>query len=105
MFKVVEAIFAVARCEGYPDLVTKGCSSSTIQEYLSCIDARLDDIERSAASLLDLNKDLAFEARPGVVAHKPNMLLDSFLEHKSRARLAAVEPAVAHMAEAKKKIP
>ena len=77
--KAVEQLFSMAGCKGHASLLTKGCSSSTLDEYFSALDARLDVLEVRASQL----RELTIQSRM-VAARRPNEDLNNFISMKAR---------------------
>ena len=74
----VERMFHLAECGGSRALSTKGCSSSTIHEFLSGLDSRLDELDIIAAAMRDHATSSPHQLR------KPNEILASFLDARQR---------------------
>lgn len=53
VWQAIEGAFRSAECEDCADLLTKGCSTSTVRHFLSCLDSRLDEIEIVATRMKD----------------------------------------------------
>jgi len=85
---LLETMFDVSGCSAAPTgmaLATKGCSTSTIHDFLSHIASRIDAINGTAHSLHEAS---AGYKGPSRHAHKANETLDSFLKPKGRTAAA-----------------
>ena len=49
--RVLESMFRAAKCPGGLDLGTKGCSTSTVAEFMSAIATRLDELQMVAGGM------------------------------------------------------
>jgi len=74
----IERMFRIANCEGSKALSTTGCSSSTVHEFLSGLDSRLDQLDIIAAAMRDHATSSPHQLR------KPNEILTSFLDARQR---------------------
>ena len=78
---LLEALFLHAGCDTDPagmHLATKGCSSSTIHDFLSCLAARIDGLNVTSHSLRE-----ASAGHRNASARKSNDTLDSFLRPRT----------------------
>jgi len=71
--KLLESMHRAAKCQGGRDLETKGCSSSTVADFMSGIATRLDELQMVAASM----REHATNYRG---SRKSNEVFDAFLK-------------------------
>jgi hypothetical protein len=83
--RLVARLFRTARCEDSFALGVQGCSASTVQDFLSAVEAKLDSVEISA---LELRANA--EMVRILSAHPRNEVLARFLD--SRTGLALSRP-------------
>lgn len=49
--RILESMFKASKCAGIQELITKGCSSSTVGQFMSAIGTRLDELHMVAGSI------------------------------------------------------
>lgn len=88
---LIESMFDKSKCSGGEALATKGCSMSTIGEFMSCLASRLDELETTAAGLREHTS-----SSRATSSRKPDMtqVLESFVRSRSASEPAELpEPA------------
>ena len=79
--KVLEAMFVDARCERQPkgaEIAMKGCSRSTVLEYMSCLSSAIDNAKEQSVVFRE-----TFKAHPRTASRRPNEDLDGLTKRSS----------------------
>jgi len=71
---LLQSMYRMAKCQGGQDLETKGCSSSTVNEFMSAVATRLDSLQMVAGTM----REHALNYRGAV--RKSNEVFEGFLK-------------------------
>jgi len=86
----LEEMYHASKAKSDPALETKGCSTSTVQDFLSAIASRLDDLSMQARLFRDGGGGSAFRSG-GNSSRKMQDVFDAFLKPPVDAELLEAE--------------